>query len=130
MGVALTIVVFILASTAHCAVGKKHDNSIGSVMYTENPLMYQAVELSSAPGFISNVDGNLNLRVKPLGTYMLYDESVLFCGMPLDKLRNLRGDRFVLTYERVAHHTVQGLGCHNLVRADSIVQSSDEEKLQ
>ncbi len=118
----------VLSSLGHCSVSKQHNNSLGTVMYTENPLMYQAVTLSSAPDSISNIDGNLNLRVKPLGAYMLYDESILFCGMPLDKLRNLRGDRFVLTYERVSHHTVQGLGCHNIVRADSIVQRSDEEK--
>ena len=110
----------LLATYAHGATTSKQPNATGFVQYTENPLMYVAGSLSQTQNNIANIDGNLNLRMKPLGTYMLYDESILFCGMPLDKFKGI-SEPFVLTYERVGHRTVQGVACHDLVRVDSVV---------
>jgi hypothetical protein len=106
-------------------VGKKQSNSIGSVAYTENPLMYQAGYIAQGGDAIANVDGNLNIRIKPLETYMLYDESILFCGLPTDMF-NGKTEPFLLTYERVAHRQVRGVGCHELVA----VHSLKTEKIQ
>ena len=125
IGVALVAVVFLLTSVAHCSVGKKHSNSLGVPMYTTNPLMYQAGYVAEGTDAVSNVDGNLNVRIKPLGTYMLYDESVLFCGMPIAMFQG-KTEPFVLAYERVSHRQVQGVGCHVLVS----VQSLKTEKVQ
>ena len=125
IGVALVAVVFLLTSAAHCAVGKKQSNSLGSVMYAENPLMYQAGYIAQGGDAIANVDGNLNIRIKPLETYMLYDESILFCGLPTDMF-NGKTEPFLLTYERVAHRQVRGVGCHELVA----VHSLKTEKIQ
>ena len=119
IGVALVAVVLLLSTYAHCATGKKHDNSLGTVMYTTNPLTYLAGNLVTSQEPISNVDGNLNLRISPLGTYMLYDESVLLCGLPMDKFQGIT-EPFVLVYERVARRTVQGVGCHVLVDVRSL----------
>jgi hypothetical protein len=68
---------------------------------------------------VANKDGNLNLRFKPLGTYSLYDESVLLCGLPVDKFQGIQ-DPMLLTYDRVSHHAVEGVGCHDLVRVDNV----------
>jgi hypothetical protein len=121
IGVALVVVVLLLTSAAHCAVGKKQVNSLGSVAYTENPLMYQAGFIAQGGDAITNVDGNLNIRIKPLETYMLYDESVLFCGLPVDMF-NGKTEPFLLTYERIAHRQVRGVGCHVLVDVSEIKQ--------
>ena len=119
IGVALVAIVFLTATYAHCAVSKKHDNSLGFVQYDSNPLMYMAGSLAESDGAVSNVDGNLNLRILPLGTYALFDESLLFCGVPMDKFVGITSP-FVLIYERKAHTSVRGLGCHVLVDVRSL----------
>jgi hypothetical protein len=95
-------------------------------MYTSNPLAYLAGSIATNQDAVSNVDGNLNVRMSPLGTYMLYDESVLLCGLPMDKFQGIT-EPFVLTYERVARRTVQGIGCHVLISVDSL---KPKEKIQ
>ena len=81
--------------------------------------MTASVTLATTPDAVTQIDGNLNLRVRPVGTYMLYDEAVLFCGMPIDKFEGIT-EPFLLTYERVSHHSVQGIGCHVLVNVSEI----------
>ena len=54
-----------------------------------------------------------------MGTYMLFDEAILFCGLPVEKFKGIT-EPFVLTYKRTASRIVQGIGCHMLVRVDSI----------
>ena len=104
---------------APCAVTTRHENSLGIPMYTSNPLMYMAGSLAMNQDAVSNIDGNLNIRISPLGTYMLYDESVLFCGLPVDKFQGVT-EPFVMAYERVARRTVQGIGCHALISVHSL----------
>ncbi len=117
--IAVIAMLWALAAYSRAAVMTKHENSLGVVQYTSNPLMYVAGSLASTSDAVANVDGNLNLRVKPLGTYMLYDESILFCGMPLEKFRGA-GASFVLTYKRAASRSVRGIGCHELLRVDAL----------
>ena len=117
--VIIMLALLLVATPSHGAISKPHSNSIGVPMYSENPLMYQAGSLSTGPDAASVVDGNLNLRIRPMDTYMLFDESILFCGTPTDKFDGVT-EPMVLTYERKAHRTVRGLGCHELVRVDSI----------
>ena len=116
--------VLVMLIPAHCAVSTKHVNSLGTVMYDTNPLMYMVGSLATDKA-VTEVDGNLNLRIKPLGTYMLYDESILFCGMPVDKFQGIT-EPFVLTYRRQANRSVQGIGCHELLKVNSL----KETKLQ
>ena len=116
--VRLTIVLLLCTGLAYCSVSTKHENSLGTVMYDSNPLMYMAGSLATDKA-VTEVDGNLNLRIKPLGTYMLYDESILFCGMPVDKFQGIT-EPFVLTYRRQTSRSVQGIGCHELLRVDSV----------
>ena len=108
----------LLVNAAHCSTsGEKHSNSLGTLSYNDNPLMYEAVQ---AIAEVTEVDGNMNLRVKPVGTYMLYDDIVLLCGMPTEKFSGVT-EPFLMTYERRAHHMIRGVACHDLLRVDSIV---------
>ena len=109
--------VLLLANAAHCSTGDKHPNSLGIVQYDVNPLMYEAVQTIAE---VTEVDGNMNLRVKPVGTYMLYDDIILLCGMPTEKFRGVT-EPFLMTYERRAHHIVRGVACHDLLQVNSIV---------
>ena len=108
----------LLVNAAHCSTsGEKHSNSLGIVQYDVNPLMYEAVQTIAE---VTEIDGNMNLRIKPVGTYMLYDDIVLLCGMPIDKFSGVT-EPFLMTYERLAHHMIRGVACHDLLRVDSIV---------
>ena len=114
----------LLAASAHGTTTSGKQNSLGFVQYASNPLMYQAANLADRPDAVTNIDGNLNLSIKPVGTSLLYDESILFCGLPIDKFQGV-GVPFLLTYERQAHRTVQGVGCHNLIRVDTILPKTE-----
>jgi hypothetical protein len=107
----------LLVNAAHCSTGDKHPNSLGTLSYNDNPLMYEAVRTIAE---VTEVDGNMNLRVKPVGTYMLYDDIVLLCGMPVEKFSGVT-EPFLMTYERRAHHMVRGVACHDLLQVNSIV---------
>ena len=110
--------VLLLANAAHCSTaGDKHPNSLGIVQYDVNPLMYEAVQTIAE---VTEVDGNMNMRVKPVGTYMLYDDIVLLCGMPTEKFNGVT-EPFLMTYRRQSSHMVRGVACHDLLRVDSIV---------
>ena len=115
------LILLVVMGTAHCSTNPKKSNTTcwlpeGCVtQYTENPLMYQMGSVAEA----SNVDGNLNLRFQPTGTYALYDENILLCGLPVDMFRN-SGKVIVLTYKRQASRLIEGVGCHELVRVTSV----------
>ena len=111
--------VLLLANAAHCqpVTTKPQTNSLGVLQYNDNPYIYEAVQTIAE---VTEVDGNMNLRVKPVGTYMLYDDIVLLCGMPIDKFSGVT-EPFLMTYRRQSSHMVRGVACHDLLRVDSIV---------
>ena len=111
--------VLLLANAAHCqpATTKPQTNSLGTLSYNDNPLMYEAAQTIAE---VTEIDGNMNLRVKPVGTYMLYDDIILLCGMPIDKFSGVT-EPFLMTYRRRSSHMVRGVACHDLLRVDSIV---------
>ena len=117
-GLAALIVVVVLALTSYSngAVPKQpSQNSLGTVSYTENPIAYIAGNVTD----VSEVEGNLNLRVQPLGTYALFDQSILFCGMPIDKFEGV-SQPMLIAYEKKSHRRVAGVGCHEIVNAFSL----------
>lgn len=107
---------FACNTLAHGATSSRHPNSLGVIVYDSNPLIYTAGNVKQADW----VDGNLNLRFLPLGTYALYDQQILLCGNPLEKFSGVT-EPFMLVYERQSHHSVQGVGCHELRGAYSLV---------
>jgi hypothetical protein len=116
VAVSVVTAILLLANSAHCSTTNPQTNSLGVVQYTENPYLYEAVQSLAE---VTEVDGNMNLRVKPIGTYMLYDDNILLCGLPTDAFQGIR-EPFLMTYERVSHTSVRGVGCHRLVRVDNI----------
>ena len=117
--VAVITAVLLLANAAHCSTPtiQKHDNGLGVIMQNDNPYVYEAVQTIAE---VTEVDGNMNMRVKPVGTYMLYDDIVLLCGLPIDKFSGIT-EPFLMTYRRQSSHMVRGVACHDLLRVDSIV---------
>lgn len=105
----------LITQLGHCAISKTSKNSLGVVTYAENPYIYEAGTIAE----VSNVSGNLNLRFRPLATYALYDEDILFCGLPTEKFSGV-GETMLLTYERRAHRLVNEVACHNLMRVDTV----------
>jgi len=106
---------------AHGATTSKNvSNSLGAVPYQSNPYMYLAGSLVHNGTVFTDVNGNLNVRINPLGTYLLYDESILFCGLPIEKFRNIT-EPFVLVFRRQAHRAIDGIGCHELVAVFNVV---------
>jgi hypothetical protein len=114
-------IVLFLSVFGHCTTS--HPNSLGSTSYTINPNIYVAVDNVIE---VTDVDGNLNLRIHPVGTFMLYDENVLLCGQPFDRFAGFDYP-MMITYERVAHRAVEGVGCHELRSVDQIVPKTAME---
>ena len=104
------------ATLGHAATTSKSQNSLGSVPYDVNPLVYIAGSVKDA----AKVDGNLNLRFAPLGTYALFDQNILLCGIPVNKFEGVT-EPFMLVYERRSHKSVQGVGCHEVYGVYSLM---------
>lgn len=114
---AITVAIFSLLYTGHseAAISKKK-NSVGFVQYTDNPYTYKAGAVIT--GF--DIEGKgIVLRIQPTGTYHLFTEDLLFCGDPVEMVEG-KHNPVVLTYETVAHRTIQGVGCHRLVNVMEI----------
>jgi hypothetical protein len=108
----------LLEAESQGAVSKKHDNSIGSLMYEDNPMSYVAGSVRS----IAYVDGGkaISVRVQPIGTYSLYTDEKLFCGSNVvERFRNV-ANPMVLTYRTKASRLIEGVGCHELVSVDGL----------
>lgn len=121
----IVLVLFFLAmvigflTTGHAATTSKQHNGLGVLMYQENPYSYLVIDKVTD---IQSVEGNLSLRVHPMWTYMLFDQNLLFCGLPMEKFRGITAP-FVITYERQAHRSVQGVGCHYVFKVDEVTVS-------
>ena len=108
----------------------KHDNSIGTVQYQDNPLTYKA-GMVSVSGL---VDDAVVIRIQPLATYSLFTEDVLLCeGAKLEPMFAGKHNPLVLTYKTRASRLVQSLGCHDLIRVDEMkttknVDTGSEDK--
>jgi hypothetical protein len=124
---AAAIAAFILAVSAMgnaSTVASQRRNSLGTLAYTVNPYIYVA----GAAGKVYDVDNGaaLVIEINPVGTYGSYMEEFLFCGT--DELELFRGKKnpIVLTFSSVAHRTVEGIGCHQLIRVDELKPTKPE----
>lgn len=117
IGIALVAFVALIAQ-AHCTATKtQHSNSIGNLMYTDNPFTYKAGAVTNV-AFASDGKG-LVIRIQPIGTYSLFTEELLFCGDSVDMFLN-QDNPMVLTYRTKASHMIEGVGCHELVNVSTI----------
>lgn len=115
IGVALAVFVFLTASYAHCAIAKKHDNSLGVVMSFDNPMSYKAGSVVA----MAYVENGLVVRIQPIGTYVLFTEDLTFCGASVEKFMG-KTNPMVLTYRTKASRTIEGVGCHDLTNVSSL----------
>lgn len=107
----LFALVTILVPQAHgSVVGPR--NSLGVVMYEDNPLTYKAGTVVDG-AVVGNREAT-SIRIQPTGTYSLFSESILFCGTPAAMFENKQSP-LVLIYETQAHRKVEGIACHDLV---------------
>ena len=116
---ALAIVMFVLfaARFAGATTTSRRTNSLGFIPYTENPNLYLVGDIVDY-AIIGKADA-LSMRVKPLATYILFDENILFCGVPVEKFDG-HDNPMVLVYERHSHRLVNGIACHELVMVRSM----------
>jgi hypothetical protein len=114
--VQLLFVAFLLAVAAQGATSApRHDNGLGVVIEYNNPDMYNFGVVRDAAIVRAGERVATNLRFQPYGTFTLYTEQVLLCGMPTDELIDrARKGPVVLTYKRQAHEAVDGIACHDL----------------
>jgi hypothetical protein len=89
-------------------------------VYQDNPYTYKAGAITT----VSRVDGALVVRMQPTGTYALFTEDIMLCdyvnGGDIVNAFIGKKNPMVLTYGTQAHRTVQGVGCHQLVRVDEL----------
>lgn len=113
----MSVLFFGFTSFAHGAVTKKHDNSLGVIQYQTNPFTYIEASITN----VSLVGTGVNLRLQPRGVYSLFTQEILLCNYDnvAEKFAGKRG-LMVLTYETVAHRSIEGIGCHDLRSVDEV----------
>jgi hypothetical protein len=128
LGLIALFLVLICVSLAHADTTSKHKNVTGAVISYSNPNIYLQGRVISGALIESGDKKYLNIRFQPSHTFELYTEDVLFCDAQnvLDKFVG-KENPVVLIYERVAHESVQSIGCHNLLGV-SEVKSENEVK--
>jgi hypothetical protein len=113
----LIVFLFVLSmlTFGHCDITKKIPNSLGVSEVYQNPYAY----LLAMPIEGQLLDGGkyTNIRFWPYATPALYEETILFCG---DVSEHFSREPIVVTYEKRAHQTYQGIACHNLIGAISL----------
>jgi hypothetical protein len=111
--ISLGIIMFVLfAARFSGATTTSKRNSLGVVTYTVNPYLYEAGAIVDFA--VIGQNEALSMRVKPLATYILFDENLLFCGVPVEKFDG-HDNPMVLVYERQSHRLVNGIACHELI---------------
>jgi hypothetical protein len=115
--VLLTLLVLLYTGLTEAAISTHGKNSLGAIIYQDNPFTYKAGAI--VKGVDVDEGAGLNLEIQSVGTYSLFTEWVLLCGSPVDAL-NGKKNPMVIAYETVAHRTVEGIGCHNLVKVYEI----------
>ena len=128
LGLIALFLVLICVSLAHADTTSKHKNVTGAVISYSNPNIYLQGRVISGALIESGDKKYLNIRFQPSHTFELYTEEVLLCNAvtAIEKFTG-KSNPVVLTYERVAHESVQSIGCHVLVGV-SEVKTENEVK--
>ena len=114
----MAVIILACATLGHCAVSGRAPSSIGNVVYQENPLTYKAGNLTDY-AFIGKT--GLVLTIQPVGTYSLFQESILVCNSKeTGDLITGKKNPMVFAYKTRASRLVEGVGCHELVRVYEI----------
>ena len=119
----LLVLLLGLSEMSRCSTNSKKSDTTcwlpeGCVtQYEMNPYTYKAGSVSVS----GIVDDAVVLRIQPLATYNLFTEDILLCDKKkLAEMFEGKHNPLLLTYKTKASRMVQGIGCHDLVRADEL----------
>lgn len=84
--------------------------------YQDNPYQYLYGSVAEVSIFTNNGKTYTNFMVHPVNTYLLFSQSVTFCGDHRDKLNFKTSDVVVFIYSRTMHYRY----CYDLTRIDVI----------
>lgn len=121
IGIVAGVLLFVLlvAHYAPASVPGRHPNSLGVIPYQDNPNTYKAGNVTNINYAGEEANYGMVIRLQSLGTYSLFTEEIFLCGNPSDILQG-KHNPVVITYETRSHHTVEGIGCHELRRVNEI----------
>jgi hypothetical protein len=121
LGLLVLAMILLCFGLAHADTTSKHTNVTGAVIAYENPNIYLQGRVVSGALIESGDKRYLNIRFQPSHTFELYTEEVLLCNAEttIEKFTG-KSNPVVLTYERVAHESVQSIGCHVLIGVSEI----------
>ena len=111
----LAVVVLILSSSSESSTAAKTSNQLLPA-YQDNPYQYLYGIVVKAEVFRLGDQLFTNLEVKPVQTYLVFSQSVTFCGNQEDKLDATTSQPVVMVYSRVMHRR----GCFDLLRVDVV----------
>ena len=115
--IVLLVVLGIALQSGHCSTSApRHNNGLGVVISQDNIYMYN-MGLVTDGAILSNERGEdfTSITFLPFGSPMLDTEQVMLCDNLADELNKHGRKVIVLTYERQAHQTYQGVGCHQVL---------------
>lgn len=101
-------------------VQKQKPNTFGTVSYFENPNTYMYGAIVGGAFVQSDKRIGTNLMFQPAHTFLLFTQSVLFCGNIGPSVKGNIGTPVVVTYETKAHEMVNGIACHNFVSINKV----------
>ena len=110
------LVLSALSIVSHCSLDKKqHPNSIGAVIYQDNPNAYLEGAITNA--VIAKEGDKLYtvIRFRPTNTYDLFTVDLAFCGNEASMFDGKTGV-LVITYSKIMHQR----DCYDLYRVDPV----------
>jgi hypothetical protein len=111
----LAVLVLILSSSSESSTAAKTSDQIPPA-YQDNPYQYLYGIVVKAEVFRLGDQLFTNLEVKPVQTYLVFSQSVTFCGNQEGKLDFATSQTVVMVYSRVMHRR----GCFDLLRIDVV----------
>jgi hypothetical protein len=111
----LAVLVLILPSSSESSTAAKTSNQLLTA-YQDNPYQYLYGNVVEAKVFRLGDRLFTNLEVKPVHTYLVFSQTVTFCGNQEDKLDFTTSVPVVLVYSRVMHRR----DCFDLLRVDIV----------
>lgn len=113
----VAIVVVFSAMVLHCRTSGNPNpvkNSLGFVAYQDNPFAYTVGAVIGGQ-ILRGDTGELFTQVEfnPVHTYLFFRETKMFCGD--QRLKLIQSGTLLVTYQKIAHISLYGIGCHDLV---------------
>lgn len=117
----LILILGALAASGKCTETEL-ERPIGDLVPTINNNVYIFGTLVGGTVMKDPVTGKwaTGIRLQPVGTPLVYEESVLLCGDRVEDFKGMQGV-IVVTYRRTAHERFQEIACHSLVSVSEVV---------